>query len=177
MIDSQPKVGRQNMKRRVLWFVLLTILPVNAQAVFAMGAPEGSRAAASSGGGTQLVTMLVTWGLMLIGLAFIPASIARRKGRKMGRWWVYGYFLFVPALIHSIVINPPTKKCPYCAESIQPDAKFCHFCGKEVVATSAPQAIAAATTPASKKCPYCAEEIKSEAKVCRYCGRDLVPTA
>ena len=159
------------MKKVIMWCGLGLLIGANA---FGMGMGQSaSGAGASGGGGTQLVTMLVTWGLLLVPMAFIPASIAKRKGRKLGRWWVYGYFLFIPALIHSIVINAPTKKCPHCAESIQPDAKFCHFCGKEVSAsTGASQAVVA--NSATKKCPYCAEDIKTEAKVCRYCGRDVV---
>lgn len=43
--------------------------------------------------------------LMSIGLAFIPAYIAGRKGRSFGLWWVYGYFLFIIALIHSLAIK------------------------------------------------------------------------
>jgi hypothetical protein len=162
------------MRRVTLWGSLFAVMFVGAQALEALGAPEVSATSHGGGGGTQLITMLVTWGLIKIGLAFIPANIAKKKGRKLGRWWVYGFFLFFPALIHSNVISSPTRKCPHCAESIQPDAKFCHFCGKEVpTASSAPQTTTA--SPLTKKCPYCAEDIKAEAKVCRYCGRDLMP--
>lgn len=47
----------------------------------------------------------------LIGLAvaavlgLIPASIAKNKGRSFGLWWVYGWLLFIVALIHSLVIK------------------------------------------------------------------------
>ena len=40
------------------------------------------------------------------GLAFIPATIAKNKGRSFGKWWVYGWLLFIVALIHSLVISP-----------------------------------------------------------------------
>jgi RNA polymerase subunit RPABC4/transcription elongation factor Spt4 len=153
----------------MLWFSLAVLLLVNVH-LWALGTPETGQS--TGGGGTQLVTMLVTWGLIKIGLAFIPQGIAGRKGRKRGRWWVYGFFLFWPALIHSLVIHAPTKKCPYCSETIQVEAKFCRFCGKEVGAIKAPQQTVTAST--SKKCPYCAEDIKMDAKVCRYCGRDLL---
>ncbi len=101
------------MKRVMLWSGLAVLLLVGAH-LGAMGMGE-TTSRSTGGGGTQLVTMLVTWGLIKIGLAFIPVSFAGRKGRKRGRWWVYGFFLFWPALIHSLVIKAPTKKCPYCA--------------------------------------------------------------
>jgi len=40
-------------------------------------------------------------------LAFIPATIARRKGRSTFAWWVFGFFLFLPALIIALVISTP----------------------------------------------------------------------
>lgn len=42
--------------------------------------------------------------LMLIGL--IPAFIAKNKGRYFIKWWIYGTYLFLIALIHSLVISP-----------------------------------------------------------------------
>lgn len=40
------------------------------------------------------------------GLAFIPATIAKNKGRSFGKWWLYGWLLFIVALIHSLLISP-----------------------------------------------------------------------
>lgn len=40
------------------------------------------------------------------GLAFIPATIAKNKGRSFGKWWFYGWMLFIVALIHSLLISP-----------------------------------------------------------------------
>ena len=37
--------------------------------------------------------------LVAVGLAFIPASIAKRKGYSYGGFWVFGFFLFLIALI------------------------------------------------------------------------------
>ena len=39
------------------------------------------------------------------GLGFIPASIASKKGRSFGLWWLYGFLLFIVALIHSLVMK------------------------------------------------------------------------
>ena len=121
------------MKKVLLWCGLLALQLFEAQALEALGMPESRGDARSGGGGTQLITMLVTFGLMGIPLALIPASIAKRKGRKFVRWFVYGIFLFLIALIHSLAINAPSKKCPYCAEDIKPDAKVCRYCGRDVV--------------------------------------------
>lgn len=35
------------------------------------------------------------------GLGCIPASIARRKGYSFGLWWLYGWMLFLVAMIHA----------------------------------------------------------------------------
>lgn len=43
------------------------------------------------------------------GLAFIPATIAKNKGRSFGKWWFYGWMLFIVALIHSLLITPEKK--------------------------------------------------------------------
>ena len=41
------------------------------------------------------------------GLAIIPASMARNKGRSFWGWYVFGFFLFLPALICASVISGP----------------------------------------------------------------------
>lgn len=43
--------------------------------------------------------------IIAAGLGFIPASIAKKKGRSFGLWWLYGFLLFIVALIHSLVMK------------------------------------------------------------------------
>ncbi len=62
--------------------------------------------------------------------AIIPATIAEGKGRSFKAWWIYGFFLFLPALIHSLLIRR-RKNCIDCAESMLAAARVCSFCGKE----------------------------------------------
>lgn len=33
-------------------------------------------------------------------LGVIPASIAKQKGYSFGEWWIYGWLLFIVAIIH-----------------------------------------------------------------------------
>lgn len=42
--------------------------------------------------------IIVAFGL----LAIIPAGIAKNKGYSTGAWWVYGFFLFPLAFLHSL---------------------------------------------------------------------------
>jgi len=41
------------------------------------------------------------WGLLIAAaLGFIPANIAKKKGHSFGLWWLYGWLLFIVAIIH-----------------------------------------------------------------------------
>jgi hypothetical protein len=64
-------------------------------------------------------------------LGLIPAAIAQPKGRSFGLWWLYGFLLFIVALIHSLMLDE-AKPCPQCAEIIKHKAKVCRFCGSPV---------------------------------------------
>lgn len=76
-------------------------------------------------------------------LGIIPGTIARNKGHSFIAWWVYGVLLFIAALPHSLLIKTDPegleyqnakkrlKKCFFCGEWIQSDARICRFCGKD----------------------------------------------
>ena len=79
-------------------------------------------------------------------LGIITGAIAHNKGHSFAKWWFYGAALFIVALPMAIMLKPVglaadcganaavlgLRKCPKCAESIQPDAQVCRFCGAEV---------------------------------------------
>ena len=58
--------------------------------------------------------------IVAAGLGFIPAEIAKKKGRtNYWLWWFYGWMLFIVALIHSLCMDdlnasesPPEKRKP-----------------------------------------------------------------
>ena len=96
-----------------------------------------------------------------VGLAFIPASMARKKGYSYGGFWAFGFFLFLPAIIVAAVIEdktqpkyppygqppygqppygqPPYQQPPYQqpAQPYQQPAANCPSCGAAVPADSA----------------------------------------
>lgn len=40
-------------------------------------------------------------------LGVIPGMIASRKGHSFGMWWLYGALLFIVALPHALLLDPP----------------------------------------------------------------------
>jgi hypothetical protein len=50
-------------------------------------------------------------------VSLVPAVIAHSKGRGFFAWWCYGFFLFVVALVHSIVLRPYVP-CPHCGAQL-----------------------------------------------------------
>jgi len=123
---------------------------------------------------------------VLLGL--IPAAIARNKGYSFGKWWLYGSFLFIVALPHSILLKPNKvgierkrleegfRKCPFCAEFINKNAVICRFCGR-----SLPEEIYEEINENPEeidivKCLKCAEKIEDpKAIFCSKCGAKLIP--
>ena len=93
-------------------------------------------------------------------LGFIPAMVAKNRGRDFFPWWLYGSLLFVVALPHALLIKPQIadverqqlaqglRKCSFCAEMIKPDAKVCRFCGRDLPTSEPEQAAAESEPPA-----------------------------
>jgi len=100
-----------------------------------------------------LVAVLLVEGL----LAFIPAYIAREKGRSFGAFWALSFFATIVVGLIAVLAMPPVEKT---LRTVRTDAS-----GKVLAdETEMPETI---------KCPICAEMVKPEASKCRYCQSDI----
>lgn len=65
---------------------------------------------------TYEVVMFLAYFISLlagVGLAFIPASIAKKKGYSFGLWWFYRFMLFIVAIIHvNLIPDKTTQSIP-----------------------------------------------------------------
>ena len=129
-----------------------------------------NQALAAEAGGAS-ATAWVVFIVLLLGLYFVPSIVAfaRRHHNKSGilalnfflGWTLVGW---VVALVWSVsstavvvlsasepqrpsaaISAEDRRACPNCAEMIRPEARVCHFCGKELPAGWAN--IPAATAP------------------------------
>lgn len=92
-----------------------------------------------------------------VGLAFIPATMARNKGYSYGGFWVFGFFALIIAIIVAACLTdkneyihrsqvgyappppPPNyntnnaaKFCASCGAGMKVDDQFCGKCGAKV---------------------------------------------
>jgi len=105
--------------------------------------------------GMDLFSMLplIVWIGLCVGLAFIPANIARKKGYSYGGFWALGFFFFLIGLIVALclpdkTVPPPYQQyqqpyqvpnpqqntqqfgvCPNCGAGVMDGAVFCSKCG------------------------------------------------
>ena len=69
---------------------------------------------------TTSASLFFALGLSAV-LGIIPATIARKKGYSQGLFWLFGFFLFLPAIIVACCIEDKTKpKTPTAVYVAQP---------------------------------------------------------
>ena len=78
--------------------------------------------------------------VVFILLALWIGKKAQEKGYSRVGFTIFALFFPVISLIVVLVIQPTQTaqvkglaKCPHCAEAIQPDAKVCKHCGRDVL--------------------------------------------
>ena len=125
-------------------------------------------------------------------LLLIPAYIAQSKGRDFWSWFVYSWFFWGIALVHSIVMqenntakirNREAKKCPFCFATIDTRASVCQYCGRQIYNNNIQNVTARyfnmngdSASPVADnnnywKCKKCGYEENSETSAfCEKCG-------
>jgi hypothetical protein len=74
--------------------------------------------------------------------SLIPAVVAHSKGRSFIAWWCYGFFLFLVALVHSMVLRPYVD-CPHCGQQMEDTQVMYHIyaCHRYTAGSSTPEPV------------------------------------
>jgi len=113
-----------------------------------------------------------------VGLAFIPANIAGKKGYSYGGFWVFGFFLFLPALIVALCINTkqpygqPYQQPYYTQQPPPPGQDY----GQSHYGPSYGQNGYAPPYPppgSESRCPRCGQPYQPGDAFCAKCGNKL----
>ena len=78
---------------------------------------------------------MIRYFIFLIAAGMAGALIAGRNGRNPIVWFtlcaLFPLLIVVIAVLPARVSKGYTQKCPYCAEIIKEEARFCKHCGRE----------------------------------------------
>jgi hypothetical protein len=128
--------------------------------------------------GPSIAVVIISWIIGLgiaIGLAFIPANMARKKGYSYGGFWAFGFFLFIPAIIVAAVIEDKTQpryQQPYQPYGQPPYGQPYQQPGQPPYGQppyGQPQQPYAQPAPAAS-CPSCGAPVSGTDAFCPSCG-------
>ncbi len=101
---------------------------------------------------------------MKAGMAMEKASAGEgAAGSGVG----LGVGMLIPGLLAGAIHQPqanqtPKLTCPECHQVVPPDARFCPYCGHQLVIIN--------------KCPNCGKNLPPNAQFCPRCGTKIEPT-
>lgn len=111
--------------------------------------------------------VLVVWLL----LPLIPASIASRKGHSGELYYLFGLFLFVPALIVALLIQPKTP-APARPPVGGAEPSQLPRAGPASPAAGTPWRSPPPGPGVVRECPHCKEPMRRDASICPHCRRE-----
>jgi len=126
-------------------------------------------------GGLGVGVAILIWVICIgaaVGLAFIPANIARKKGYSYGGFWALGFFFFIVGLIVALCLtdkNVPQYGQPYqqpYGQPYQPPYQPPYQQPYGQPYQQQPPVQPQATTV----CPSCGTSISGDSAFCSKCG-------
>lgn len=71
--------------------------------------PEPVRVATMSAGDLIVFVIFVA---VLLAIAWIPASMARKKGYSFGVFYIFGFLMFLPAVVTAAMLRDKVRRAP-----------------------------------------------------------------